>query len=169
MNPDSDRRVAVGRVAGLFGVRGWIKVFSYTRPREAIIRYRPWLIAHAGEWREFDVIEGRVHGRGIVARLGGYADRDAAAALVGAEIAVWLHQLPATSDNEYYWAELEGLRVVDLAGIELGRVSHFFETGANDVMVVRGAREHLIPFARATVRRVDRESGVIHVDWDAAE
>jgi 16S rRNA processing protein RimM len=169
MDPTSDRRVAVGRVAGLFGVRGWIKVFSYTRPRDAIVQYRPWLIAQDGVWREFDVIEGRAHGRGIVARLGGYADRDTAAALVGAEIAVWLRQLPTTSENEYYWAELEGLRVINVTGVELGRVSHFFETGANDVMVVRGVREYLIPFVRATVQRVDREAGVIHVDWDADE
>jgi 16S rRNA processing protein RimM len=162
----SDRQVAVGRVAGLFGVRGWIKVFSYTRPRDAILQYRPWLIAREGTWREFDVVEGRVHGRGIVARLGGYEDRDAAMTLVGAEIAVWLRQLPAIGKNEYYWAELEGSRVVNGVGVELGRVSHFFETGANDVMVVRGDREYLIPFARGVVQHIDRDGGIIQVDWD---
>lgn len=167
MDSNSDRRVAVGRIAGLYGVRGWVKVFSYTRPRDAILNYRPWLIAQNSGWREFEVNEGRVHGRGIVARLGECTDRDMAAQLVGAEIAVRLQQFPAAAENEYYWAELEGLRVVNLAGIELGRVSHLFETGANDVMVVRGEHEYLIPFAHAIVRRVDREAGVIHVDWDA--
>jgi 16S rRNA processing protein RimM len=167
MAPPPDRRVAVGRVAGLFGVRGWVKVYSYTRPREAILNYRPWLIEHDGAWREFGVADGRVHGRGIVAQLDGCTDRDAMAPLVGAEIAVLVSQLPEVGKNEYYWAELEGLRVVNLGGDELGQVSHLFETGANDVMVVRGERERLIPFDRGVVRRVDRKDGVIHVDWDA--
>jgi 16S rRNA processing protein RimM len=148
-------------------VRGWIKVFSYTRPREAILSYRPWLIEREGGWREFDVLDGRVHGRGIVAQLKGCTDRDATAALIGAEIAIPLAQLPKAGANEYYWAELEGLRVVNKIGVELGRVTHLFETGANDVMAVRGERERLIPFARAVIRRIDRDAGVIHVDWDA--
>lgn len=164
-----DRRIAVGRVAGLFGVRGWVKVFSYTRPRDAILNYRPWLIERDGEWHTFDVLEGRAQGKGLVAHLEGCGDRDIAAALVGAEIAVPMSQLPATGDHEYYWAELEGLRVVNEAGQELGRVSHLFETGANDVVVVRGKREYLIPVAPDYVRRIDRDAGVIHVDWDAEE
>ncbi len=167
MTAGPDRRVSVGRVAGLFGVRGWIKVYSYTRPREAILNYRPWLIEHDGAWRAIGVTDGRAHGRGIVAQLEGCTDRDATAPLVGAEIAVLVSQLPEAGKNEYYWAELEGMRVVNVAGEELGQVANLFETGANDVMVVRGDRERLIPFARGVIRRVDRLSGVIHVDWDA--
>ena len=164
-----DRRVSVGRVAGLFGVRGWIKVYWHTRPREAILNYRPWLIERNGVWQAFDVAEGRAHGKGIVARLSECNDRDAAAKLVGAEIAVSMSQLPTTGRNEYYWAELEGLRVVNVAGQDLGHVSHLFETGANDVLVVKGERERLIPFVHAVVQQVDREAGVIRVDWDAED
>jgi 16S rRNA processing protein RimM len=160
-------RVAVGRVAGLFGVRGWIKVYSYTRPRDAILGYNPWLIDVRGEWRSVEVAEGRAQGKGIVVRLKGYDDRDAATELVGSEIAVSLSQLPAAAEHEYYWAELEGLRVVNLTGHELGRVGHLFETGANDVMVVQGERERLIPAVPAIIQRVDRAAGVIYVDWDA--
>jgi 16S rRNA processing protein RimM len=165
----SDRRVTVGRVVGLFGVRGWVKVYSYTRPREAILNYGPWLVDVAGALREFDVVEGRVQGKGVVARLKGFDDRDQAAALIGGDIAVGMSQLPPTTENEYYWAQLEGLRVVTLNGEELGSVSHLFETGANDVMVVKGERERLIPFSKVFVQRVDLESGEIRVDWDPAD
>lgn len=165
----ADRRISVGRVVGLFGIGGWVKVHSYTRPRQAILGYRPWQVEIAGAWRELDVAEGRLQGRGLVARMHGYHDRDAAAALVGAPVSIWISQLPAAGEREYYWAELEGLRVVNLAGEELGRVSHLFETGANDVLVVRGERERLIPFGRSVVQRVDLDAGVIRVDWDAAD
>lgn len=165
----TDRRVTVGRVVGLFGVRGWVKVYSHTRPREAILNYSPWLLEINGSWRDFEVVEGRQQGKGVIARLRGYDDRDAAMALVGSEIAVAMAQLPPTQNNEYYWAQLEGLRVVTLDGDELGAVSHLFETGANDVMVVKGERERLIPFSKNTIQRVDLTGGVIHVDWDPAD
>ncbi|HEX7045687.1 MAG TPA: ribosome maturation factor RimM [Burkholderiales bacterium] len=164
-----DRRITVGRVVGLFGVRGWVKVYSYTRPREAILQYDPWYLCLAGEWRERALAEGRMQGEGVIARLAGYEDRDTAAALVGADIAILAAQLPPTGEREYYWADLEGLRVVNLAGDELGIVSHLFETGANDVLVVRGERERLIPFADSVVREVDLEAGVLRVDWDAQD
>lgn len=164
-----DRRVAVGRIVGLFGVRGWVKVHSYTRPREAILQYSPWQVELAGAWRSFGVAEGRRQGKGIVARLEGYSDRDSAAALIGAEIAIAASQLPEAGEGEYYWAELEGMRVVNLAGQELGRVSYLFETGANDVLVVQGERERLIPFGKGIVQEVDRAAGVIRVDWDAED
>jgi 16S rRNA processing protein RimM len=166
MTSPPDRRVAVGRVAGFFGIRGWVKVYSYTRPREAILSYSPWLVELGGTWRELEVAEGQVHGKGIVARITGVGDRDQAAQLLGAEIAVAMSRFPATAANEYYWADLEGLRVVNLLGQELGHVDHLFETGANDVLVTRGERERLIPFTKNAIQRVDLASGVIHVDWD---
>ncbi len=164
-----DRRVIVGRVTGVFGVRGWIKVYSYTRPKEAILNYTPWLLERQGESKVFPVAEGRAQGKGVVARLEGCTDRDAVAALIGSEITVPISQLPAPREHEYYWAELEGLRVVNLAGRELGRVSHLFETGANDVIAVQGERERLIPVGPGIVRRVDRTAGVIYVDWEAED
>lgn len=161
-----DRRVAVGRIAGVFGVGGWVKIYSYTRPRETILRYNPWQLCIDDVWRERRLVEGRRQGNGIVARIAGCEDRDAAAALVGAEIAIAAAQMPALPEREYYWADLEGLRVVNLAGRELGRVSHLFETGANDVLVVRGERERLIPFGKDVIHEVDLDAGVLRVDWD---
>jgi 16S rRNA processing protein RimM len=158
--------VLLGRITGLFGVRGWVKVFSDTRPRENILNYSPWLVKRQGEWKEMALVEGRVHGPGIVARLQGYSDRDQAQALVGAEIAVQRRQLPPTKPGEHYWADLEGLRVVNLQGVELGTVSHLFETGANDVLVVTGERERLLPYTRHVIREVDLKARVLRVDWD---
>lgn len=162
-----DDPITLGRIVGLFGVRGWVRVHSYTRPPQAILHYQRWRVRLPSGWRWLEVEEGRTHGKGVVVRLAGYVERDQAADLVGAEIAVALAELPALEPGEYYWAELEGCEVVDLQGVVLGKVSHLFETGANDVMVVVGERERLIPFIRDVIRRVDLDAGRITVDWDA--
>jgi len=167
-NPSrSDGLVHFGRINGLFGVQGWVKVFSHARPREAIIGYSPWLVKLGGEWREVKVEEGRAQGKGVVAKLAGYDDRDQAGQLIGAEIAIRLEQLPPLKKGEYYWAQLVGLEVVNLAGERLGKVDHLFDTGANDVMVVRNGRERWLPATADVIREVDLEAGVIRVDWDA--
>ncbi len=159
--------VIVGHVAGLFGVRGWVKVYSHTRPREAILGYTPWLIKQQDRWQERALLEGRPQGKGLVAHLADCTDRDQANDLIGADIAVRMEQLPVLKEGEYYWAQLEGLKVVNSAGQELGTVSHLFETGgANDVMVVRGRRERLVPFIPGVILNVDLEAGVIRVDWE---
>lgn len=159
--------ITLGRIVGLFGVRGWVKVYSDTRPPEAILTYRAWRVGQGNAFRELPLAEGRPHGRGIVVRFEGCTDRDAAALLVGNEIAVELSQLPPPKQGEYYWAQLEGLKVINLEGQELGTVSHLFETGANDVVVVQGTRERLIPYTRDVIRNVDLDAGVLHVDWEA--
>jgi 16S rRNA processing protein RimM len=159
-------RVTLGRIVGLFGVKGWVKVHSDTRPREGILRYSPWQLGLHGQWQEMRLAEGRAQGTGVIARLEGCDDRDRAQALIGAEIAVRAEQLPAPTRGEYYWAQLEGLRVVNLQGVELGTVSHLFETGSNDVLVVSGERERLIPFTKYAVHEVDLERRRIRVDWD---
>lgn len=158
--------VELGRITGVFGVRGWVKVYSDTRPREAILGYNPWLLGLNGGWREWQLLDGRVHGAGIVAQLAGCSDRDQAQALIGARIAVRREQLPRVRAGEFYWADLVGLQVVNLRDEALGVVDHLMETGANDVIVVRGERERLIPFTKAVITAVDLEHGVIRVDWD---
>ena len=159
--------VVMGRVSGLFGVRGWVKVYSYTEPRVGILDYSPWLIKRAGEWQAHEVQAGHPQGKGIVAQLRDFDDRDQAAQLLGCDIAVRRDQLPPLTDGEYYWSDLEGLRVENLDGVELGRISHLFETGANDVIVVQGDREYLIPYTWGdAVRKVDLAQGLMVVDWD---
>ncbi len=159
--------VVLGHIIGVYGVRGWVKVRSHTRDRASILDYDHWMLRLEDGWREFSVAEGRVHGAGLVARLEGIAERSAAAALVGTDIAVRRSELPALEGGSYYWSQLEGMRVVNVQGIELGSVSNLFETGANDVMVVTGERERLIPFVRGVVQSVDLAGGTMRVDWDA--
>jgi 16S rRNA processing protein RimM len=156
----------MGRVAGLFGVKGWVKVHSYTRPRDAILDYDTWQLKFADGWREFEVVEGRMQGAGVIARLKGIEDRDAAAKLVGVDIAIERSQLPALKPGEVYWADLEGMKVINLDGVDLGTVSHLFETGANDVMVVQGERERLLPYIASVIRDVDLANRIVRVDWD---
>lgn len=159
--------VVLGRVSGLFGLQGWVRVFSHTTPREGITRYQPVFLKRQGQWREFRIEESRAHGAGVVVKFAGCEDRDQAATLIQSEIAVRRSQLPPPEPGEYYWADLEGLRVVTQTGIALGEVSHLLTTGANDVLVVRGERERLIPFLQGQVIvAVSLEQGVITVDWD---
>lgn len=168
MNATGARHVVVGRVLGPHGVRGWVKVLSYTEPRTNILDFASWKLRCEEGWRVFTLAEGQAHGGRVLARLDEIADRDAAAALAGSEIAVMRSDLPATAEGEYYWSDLEGMRVLDLEGRELGRVAYLISTGANDVMVLRGERERLVPFVQGTVvRQVDLTSGEIRVDWDA--
>ena len=166
--------IVLGRINGLFGVKGWVKVFSETEPRENILNYSPWYLQQNGEWQAYELEHGKVHGKGIIAHLEKCPDRDAAALLVGATIAIKREQLPETLEGEYYWSDLQGLKVVTSEGFELGVVTHLMETGANDVLIVRNDEgtekdktEHLIPYIREQViKEVDLENGILVVDWD---
>lgn len=165
---DTDRWVVVGQVNGFYGVRGWVKVFSQTAPREGIAAYKPLYLKRGGNWHPIAVAEGRLQGKGVVLKFEGIDDRDAAATLMGAELAVKRSQLPPTAADEYYWTDLIGLAVVNQDGVDLGTIDHLFETGANDVIVVRGDRERLIPFVQGSViKRIDLATRRMDVDWDA--
>ncbi len=159
--------VILGRITGIFGVRGWVKVFSYTEPREAILDYGRWLLSKDGGWREAKLAEGKRHGKTVIARIEGVNDRDEAETLIGIDIGVPREELPEAEAGQYYWADLEGLEVVRRDGSRVGTVAELLETGANDVMVVRGEREILIPFVMdRVIVDVDLAEGVITVDWD---
>lgn len=167
MGGDATDLLVMGRVSGVFGIRGWVKVWSYSDPRENLLEYPVWQLRLTGGWRPVRVLEGKVHGKALVVRLEGCEDREAARALIDADIAIRREELPLLPQGEYYWGELEGLRVETLEGRVLGVVDHLIETGANDVLVVRGERERLIPYLPGdVVREVDLEQGTLRVDWD---
>ncbi|MGI9270988.1 MAG: ribosome maturation factor RimM [Woeseiaceae bacterium] len=159
--------VQLGRVSGLFGVKGWVKVYSYTQPREAILDYDHVHLMQDGDWRDINVAEGKKHGKGVILRFDGVDDRDQAATLVDCEIAIERAELPATGDDSFYWADLEGLQIKHRDGTDLGRVAYLLETGANDVLVTTGSPERLIPFVLGDViLDVDLAAGVITVEWE---
>lgn len=164
-----ERFVTLGRVSGAHGIQGWIKVHSDTSPRENIVNYSPWTLVRDGRREDWKVRAGRLQGKALVAKLAGCNDRNLAEALVGAEIVVPRSALPETTEpGEFYWADLVGLAVTTTGGVELGRIERLFETGANDVIVVQGDRERLIPYIwQQVVRDVDLAAGVMIVDWDA--
>lgn len=168
--PDTppERRILIGRMVGAFGVSGEIKCQSFADPPQQLLKYRPLILQQAGQERVLQSLQGRMTAKGPVIRLPDVADRDAAQALSGAELWVSRSQLPKVGPDEYYWIDLEGLRVRNREGIDFGSVSHLFATPANPVMVVVGERERLIPFLLDRfVDAVDFDAGEIRVDWDA--
>ena len=169
MSQDPGRRILLGRVNGAFGIRGEAKLESWTEPRDAIFRYQPWILRDAqGNERELRGVRGKLSGKYVVATLPDVSDRDAVEAMRGTEIYVPRSALPPPSAGEYYWVDLEGLRVVNAEGVDFGTVTHIFATGANDVLVARdGERERMIPFVQPQyVTSVDFEAGLVTVDWD---
>ena len=163
---DTERRILLGRVLGAFGVRGELKLHSFTDPPAKVLKYQPWVLVHRGVEREIANARGRDTAKGVLLTLPEVVDRDQAVALAGAEIWVPRSRLPAPKPGEYYWVDLEGLRVVNREGVLLGTVSHLFETAANDVIVVAGDRERLVPFLDGFVLGVDFDARQVTVDWD---
>lgn len=156
--------VTLGRVSGMYGIRGWVRVYSWSEPREGILDYPRWWLGTARH--EQAPIEGRRHGHGVVARLAGIEDRDAVRSLLGADIAVPRSAL--ASGEGFYWVDLIGLAVENRDGVALGRIGGHIETGGHDVMVVADGRcERLIPWAPGVyVDQVMLGEGRVIVDWN---
>ncbi len=165
---DGDRLVTLGHVTGAHGLQGWIKVHSDTSPRENIATYSRLLLNQGQGWQSWGLSSGRRQGKNVVLKLKGCNDRNAAEALTGAKIAIHRDQLPELeAPDEFYWTDLEGLAVETTEGVSLGEIDHLFETGSNDVLVVKGDRERLIPFIwEQVVQEVDLEERRMVVDWD---
>jgi 16S rRNA processing protein RimM len=161
-----DSVLIVGVVQAPFGVRGWVKLHSYTAPVDNILKYSPWIcLGDPGDRRE--LCEGRRNGEGLVARFKGIDDRDAAVLARAKPVYASRASFPSPAPGEYYWADLIGLAVRNLQGLDLGVVADMMSTGAHDVMVLAGERERLVPFVRNRfVKDVNLEQGYILVDWD---
>jgi tRNA (guanine37-N1)-methyltransferase len=141
-------------------------VFSHTSPLTNILKYPRWYLQIDGDWVEYRLETGKTHGKGIIAKLAGIDDRDIAASLINMDVAIPRDQLPALRDKEFYWTDLEGILVRTVEGVELGRLDHLFETGANDVMVLEGERQRLLPYIDQVVKDVDLNAGIMLVEWD---
>ena len=159
--------INVGKISGVFGLKGWLKVFSYTEPRDNILSYKRWLLKKGGQTKSIKVIGGQIQGKAVVAQVDGVVDRDQAQDLMGWEVYISHGQLPPPAKGEYYWADLIGLDVENLEGIRLGKVDSLLQTGANDILVVKGDRERALPFLQGqTVKSIDLVAGKMIVDWD---
>ncbi len=160
------RNVKLGRVLGAAGLRGWLKIQSYTDPPDNLLQHKVWELSDArGERVAYELAESRFDGRWIRARLQGVVDRDAAELLRGRDIEVARLALPPTAAREYYRDDLIGFRVRTREGAELGRVSHFVDAPVDPVMVVQGEREHWVPAVPRYLKRVDLVAGEVEVDW----
>lgn len=169
----TSQETVIGRITAVFGIKGWLKVYSYTDPIDGILNYRHWTAVFEGKRIPLELEEGRRQGPGIVVRLKGIDDRDIAKTYCGADIVVPQSSLPDLPEGEFYWYQLEGLRVETVDGENLGTVGHLLETGANDVLVVKPSttsidqKERLIPYLPdKVVKSIELASGLIVVDWD---
>jgi len=166
VSEDTTSLITLGSINGIYGVKGWVKVFSFTDPKENILEYKTWRLKKNNQWFTCTLEAGKSHGKGIIAKLEGFDGRDEVAKLMKSEIMVSRDELPGLPKGEYYWSDLEGLEVVNLEEVSLGHIDHMVETGADDVIVVKGKEERLIPFVQEVyVKKVDLENKVLIVDW----
>ena len=166
---DEASLIVIGKIVGVYGIKGWFKILSFTRPRENIFNYGPWLVKQNSEWLEIKLLEGKPQGKGLIASLEGITDRNEAMALVSSEIAIDRDQLPAAKEGEFYWHDLIKMQVINKQNEMLGVVTELLETGVNDVLVVEADKQrYLIPYVLDVyIKDVDTEQGVIQVDWQS--
>jgi len=163
----NQQQINVGKISGVFGVKGWVKVFSFTDNKENILNYSPWLLKKDNEIKIIKVIDGKLQGKAVVAQLEAVNDRDQAASLMGWDIFITPDQLPKVAKDEYYWSDLIGLSVETSLGVQLGVIESLMETGANDVVIIKGDRERVIPFLQGqTIISINLDDAKMIVDWD---
>jgi 16S rRNA processing protein RimM len=172
----SNEVMTVGKITGCYGIKGWVKIHSYTEPQENFLEFKQWHVQRRGELEPLVFDQGKCHGKGLVAHIKGVDDRTLAESYKGLSVVVPEAQLPGLEDGDYYWRQLQGLAVWCRENGEervlLGEVDYLIETGANDVLVVKANqesvddRERLIPYLQGdTILRVDLQEGLIEVDW----
>ncbi len=182
--------VVMGRIVAPYGVYGWIKVIPDTELIDGLLDYGRWWLGKSEDWREMKVEAAKIHNDVLVVKFIGVDDRDAAFALKGQQVAVPRSMLPKPEDNEYYWSDLIGINVTNVEKVDLGKIVDVFETGANDVLVVRlhessaeknnddlvvnnkkikatKIEDQLIPFIASVILKVNLENKTMLVDWDA--
>ena len=170
MNNDKD--ILIGKISSPHGIKGWVKVISYTDPIENILSYKKWMIDYEERQTTFSLEETRIQGRKVIVKLEGIDDRNSAETLNNKEIAVSRSYLPILEKNTFYWDDLLDLTVMDEKGKELGKVDSLFETGSNDVLVIldENKERFLVPFImEEVVKKVDLVKRLISIDWPEIE
>ena len=175
MSSASDTLV-IGIIGAPYGVKGWVKITSYTHDLDGVFVYTPWLLGQVQEGNQYVVDQWRTHNKGLVAKLVGVDNRDDAEGIKNLEISIKAEMLPELDDSDVYWRELVGMRVVTDKGYNLGVIKELFETGANDVLLVKanlndafGQKERMVPYLLdQVIKQVDRQAKTVTVDWDPA-
>ena len=160
-----EKKLLVGKINGFFGVQGWVKIFSYTKPRKNILEYQPWYFVDNETYKVIEITSGREQSKTIVAHVKGIDSRYQAGQLIGQNLYIDKDQLPELDDDEHYWHELNGFRVINNNGVDLGLVDYLVDTGSNNVLVTKGDKEYWIPYIEPYLVSVDQQNRVIIVDW----
>jgi 16S rRNA processing protein RimM len=159
--------IVLGKIGSTYGIKGWLKVFSFTENAANLFQYTSWYIEDGHHWKPITYTSGRPHGKGIIVKFSGVETPEEARKLTGKKIAIKRSALPALDKNEYYWRDLEGLTVINQEGVTLGTVIYLIETGTNDVLVVKGEKEFAIPYLlNNVIKYIDLEKRIISVDWE---
>ena len=161
-----EKKLLVGKINGFFGVQGWVKIFSYTKPRKNILEYQPWYFVDNETYKVIEITSGREQSKTIVAQVKGINNRDEALQLIGKDLYINKDQLPELDNDAHYWHELTGFRVINKNEVDLGIVDYLVDTGSNHVLVTKGETEHWIPYIEPFLVSVDKHKKVISVDWD---
>ena len=159
--------IPIARFGKTYGVQGWIHVHNYCEDQHSLQDYLPWQVKK-DQWQGVDITGIKPHGNTVIAKIHGCDSPEAAKAYTNVEIGIPRERLPATESNQYYWSDLVGLQVITTTGTLLGTVDYLFETGANDVLVVKGeTTERMLPFVMEhVIKEVDLQQQLITVDWD---
>lgn len=168
MTRNTDDRIIIGKIGAPFGIKGWVKIHSFTDEKTTIFEYSPWYIENTNGWQAIKVTDGQEHGKGLIVKLDGYNTPEQVKVLTGKAIEIKRSQLPPLKKDEYYWSDLKDLTVINQDNQVLGTISYLMETGSNDVMVVKkDDKEHAIPYLRGSVVvSIDLANRVMHVNWE---
>ena len=167
MKTEVNDLVVMGRIVAPYGVFGWLKIIPDTEIFDTLLDYKTWWIGKDNDWCELKVESAKIHNDVLVVKLQGIDERDGAFACKGKQVAVPRVSLPKLKKDEYYWSDLIGLSVKNLQEVDFGKITDVLETGANDVIVVMGEKERLIPFTAQTVLEVILQDGTMLVDWES--
>ena len=165
---NSTNHVTLGKLGTTHGINGWIRVYSETDNPESIFDYQDWSLYNTAtsQRQPIKALEWKAHQGHFICKFDGYDSPEAAKTLTNLLIQVEANELPQLNDDEYYWSQLIGLEIIDQHGQSLGKVSNLMETGSNDVLIVKGEKEHAIPYLPWVIKAVDLEKQQILVDWE---
>lgn len=165
---NNNNKIILGRFASTYGIQGWIKVTSYTDPPDNLLQYPSWQVKHQDQWQSIEIEDAKTHNQFIIIKIHGYDTPETVKSFTNELIGVEREELPKLKENEYYWVDLIGLRVVNLEGVELGYIKSLMETASNDVMIIhdKNNQERLIPYLNHVVKSIDLDKKIMVVDWE---